>query len=158
MKENIDRSMIRNLVKEVISEVVAGEIQNVNTGQPKRKEETEDNVAVETVTIASDADLSQFVNYMLRLSRNTEAWLAVEAGQRIFRLGNVSRNMPKMVSNSHLEVKTEKIEKGLVNETRIAGLTKEGVGRLILSKSVVLTPLGRDKARDFNMVIEREKP
>jgi hypothetical protein len=113
---------------------------------------------METVTIASDADLSQFVNYMLRLSRNTEAWLAIEAGQRVFRLGSVSRNISKKDSDLSLEVKTEKIDQGLVNETRVAGMAKEGVGRLVLGKSVVLTPLGRDKARDLKMVIEREKP
>ena len=36
--------IIRNLVKEVISEVVAGEIQKADTGQSKEKEKTDKTV------------------------------------------------------------------------------------------------------------------
>ena len=40
---------------------------------------------------------------------------------------------------------------------RITTLAKEGVSHIMLGKSAVLTPLGRDKARQLNISVEREK-
>ena len=157
MKEAIDRTMIRNLVKEVISEVVKDQINKVKAGNKKGKAGDGDKVTVETITIASDADLSRFVNYLLDLSKDTEAWLALEEGERVFRLNEGSTRVQVHASQPVPERKTEKIDKGLVNENRITALVKKGIGHLVLGKSVVLTPLGRDKARDLNIFLEREK-
>ena len=157
MKEAIDRTMIRNLVKEVISEVVKDQIKKVKAGDLKGKAGNGDNVTVETIAIANDDDLSRFVHYLLKLSKNSEDWLALEEGQRVFRLKETVSAMQATLSPSTTGGKTEKIDRGLINENRIAALAKKGIGHIVLGKPVVVTPLGRDKARDLNIILERKK-
>jgi hypothetical protein len=154
MSDKIDRSLIRNLVREVISEVVAGE-EKAGPGQPKSSRAARKPV-VEEVTISSDADLSRFVKHLLALSKNTETWLAVEEGARKFRYKGGVTDVVKGATRSTPTGKVERVEKGVVSETRIVVLAKEGVSRIELGRSAVLTPLGRDKARHLNIIVERE--
>jgi len=137
----------------VISDVVAGEAK-AGPGQPKPSHAVRKPV-VEEVTISSDADLSRFVKHLLALSKNAETWLAVEEGAWKFRFKD---GAVKAATRSTPTGKAERIEKGVVSETRIAVLAKEGVSRIELGRSAVLTPLGRDKARQLNISVEREKP
>jgi hypothetical protein len=152
MSDILDRSLIRNLVREVISEVIAGEVQDGQTPPAKHKP------VVEEVKINNDDDLSRFVKHMLALSKNTESWLAVEEGAWQFRFKRGDGNAAQSVGRSTTSPgRTTRIDKGVVSETRITTLAKEGVSHILLDKSAVLTPLGRDKARQLNISVEREK-
>jgi hypothetical protein len=157
MSDKIDQSLIRNLVREVISEVIAGGV-TVRQGQDNLKAPpAARKLVVEEVTIASDADLSRFVKHLIALSKDTAAWLAVEEGTRMFRFKDGAIAPSNSGSQTTPAGKVERIEKDLLNEARVAALAKDGVSCIVLGRSAVLTPLGRDKARELNVLVEREK-
>ena len=156
MSENIDRSLIQNLVREVISEVIADKMPKEperiqsqppsNTGKP----------IVEEVTINNDDELNQFVKYLLALSKNEATWVAVEKGIWKFRLNRqISTDDNK--ANPGASRKTKQVEKGLLSENLITAFFKEGFNHIVMGKSVVFTPLGKEKARQLGILIEREK-
>ena len=91
------------------------------------------------------------------MAKDTEAWLAVEEGTRMFRFKEGAADPIHSGSQTTPAGKVERIEKGLLNEARVAALAKVGVSRIVLGRSAVLTPLGLDKARELNVLVERER-
>jgi hypothetical protein len=154
MTDTLDKSTLRGLVREVISEVVSDRVKRRKGAADDSGTTTNQGEAVvEEVSITSDADLADFVKRLLSLSKNTEAWLAIEDGQRTFRLKGGTGGQESVGES---EDKVERIDRGPVSEARIVALGRDGVTRLILGKSAVLTPLARDRARELKIYVQKE--
>ena len=166
MNMTTDRKLIQSLVREVIAEVIAGSVTRRSTSESDKPTTLLEASAlkpsrdpgkpiVEDVKINSNEDLSNFVGYLLALSKNEATWVAVEKGIWKFNLTQESGGYSVKNSLKTAPPKTTYIEKGVVSEKRIADLSKERVNSITLGKSAILTPLGREKARQSNITIER---
>jgi hypothetical protein len=115
------RGMVRDVLREVMAQRGAG--------------------GVESVRIASDADLTAFV------ARITEpaSLEAIRAGKLRFTLQQSAS--PTMVAGNTLD--------GVITEQKIDKHAAEG--KLVLAPGAVLTPLARDKARRLGLKIERRR-
>ncbi|MBT3226053.1 MAG: hypothetical protein HN580_21820 [Deltaproteobacteria bacterium] len=166
MSGNIDRTLIQNLVREVISEVVRGTVPNQQQrGEPKqvaskpvepKPPSYTGKPILDEVTITTDDELKRFVKYLLVLSKNEATWTAVEKGIWKFRLNTETQGAKDQVGTKAERI-TNHLEKGVVGENLINALSKDGINHLVLGKHVVLTPLGKEKARQVNIIIEKEK-
>lgn len=118
---------LRAMVREVLRDVVA---QRGNAPL----------AAVESVRIASDADLAAFVNRLM----DPAVQERLKAGKLCFTLGPVPATTS---AGSPLT--------GVVTEKTIDRVA--GSGTLILGPDAVLTPLARDRARQLKLKIERRR-
>ncbi|MUL82694.1 MULTISPECIES: hypothetical protein [unclassified Mycolicibacterium] len=100
----------------------------------------------ETVQLANDRDLDNFVRKLLRLFESPKTRADLKAGRLSFRLaGKASAAGPGAI---------HRIETGAVTERHIADLAG---GTLVLGRKAVLTPLAREKARTLGITIEKER-
>lgn len=99
----------------------------------------------ETVQLANDKDLNDFVRKLLRLFENPKTRADLKAGRLSFRLTR-SAQSARGGAVHH-------IESGAVTERQIAELAG---GTLVLGRKAVLTPLAREKARTLGITIEKE--
>jgi hypothetical protein len=158
MTDVLDKTTIRGLVREVISEIVTDRVKGHKgeTGD-SGKATSQAKAVVEEISIASDADLAVFVKHLLSLSKNTEAWLAIEEGDLTFQLkGEVPGGSGPHAARGASKEKLETIECGPVSEARMVALGRAGVTRLVLGRTAVLTPLARDRARELNIYVQKE--
>ena len=119
---------LRNLVREVLRESLAGRGVSPTRGTEK-------------VTLSTEADLQNFVQ---RLS-SPGVIEAVRGGHLRFTLGEASVAPAKMGD----------VLEGVISEQKIDVLA--GRGTLLLGLTAVLTPLARDKARKLGLKIERKR-
>jgi hypothetical protein len=109
-----------------------------------------DGVAVERVTLRSDADLDAFVRMLARRLENPLDRAAIVSGRLRFQLAATS-------AESGPAVPVLRIEKGAVTERAVKEAARAGA-RLVLSARAVLTPMARDRARSLGVDIEKESP
>jgi hypothetical protein len=99
---------------------------------------------IEHVTLATDADLDQFVRSLLARADTDGA--AIRAGRLRFSLGRPGPGGGGVL----------RIERGAVTERTVKDAAAAGA-RLVLAPGAVLTPLAREKARALGIEIERER-
>lgn len=125
---------LRQMVRDVLREVVAARGQAA-TGP-----------VVETVRIASDADLMAFARRVI------EAQAAVAAGALRFTLAGA----PSAALTATAAPATPgAVLQGVITETTVN--RHAGAGRLYLAPGAVVTPLARDRARQLNLKLERAR-
>ncbi|MFV8048115.1 hypothetical protein [Mycobacterium sp. 48b] len=100
----------------------------------------------ETVQLADDRDLDNFVRKLLRLFESPKTRADLKAGRLSFRLAGSTRSPGGGASH--------RIETGAVTERQIADMAG---GTLVLGRKAVLTPLAREKARTLGITIEKER-
>lgn len=100
----------------------------------------------ETVQLANDRDLDNFVRKLLRLFESPKTRADLKAGRLSFRLAGATRGAGGGASR--------RIESGAVTERHIADMAG---GTLVLGRKAVLTPLAREKARTLGITIEKER-
>jgi hypothetical protein len=134
----MDKNLIRNLIREVIAE----EVKAMKPGKLPA-------AASFPVRIAGDADLATFAKDVLRLADDPQVRTAILAGRHPFHLaGSAAPTTAAPSGQSH------RVDKGVVTEGVIAKLGKN-VSRLLLGPGVSITPLARDKAKARNISVER---
>jgi hypothetical protein len=148
---------LRALVREVVRDAVADladlpapvPTANAHNGfgavGPRNSEEK---TRVDTVRIATDADLDAFVRQLLRLFENPKSRADLRTGRLSFRLAN------PQTGGAHAA--THRIDKGAVTERQIVDIASAG-GTLTLGPKAVLTPLAREKARSLGVTITKER-
>lgn len=100
----------------------------------------------ETVHLANDRDLDNFVRKLLRLFEGPKTRADLKAGRLSFRLaGRPSAAGPGAI---------HRIDTGAVTERHIAELAG---GTVVLGRRAVLTPLAREKARTLGITIQKER-
>ena len=133
--------MTSEAVRAIIREVLAEELQRIRPRAEAREER---------VAIASDADLSAFVTRLLELAKDEQARRAIEEKRHVFRLAGGGPSAPPPMPAAQ----AARIEAGIVSERQIEALPP-GTTRVVLGKSVRLTPLARDRARARGITFER---
>ena len=137
--------MTSETVRAIIREVLAEELQRVRA-RPQAREER--------VSIASDADLALFVARLLDLARDADARRDIEEKRHVFRLAPTERGAAPAKPAAPQSRIEPRIEAGMVSERQIDALPP-GATRLVIGRSVRLTPLARDRARARGITVER---
>jgi hypothetical protein len=106
---------------------------------------------LETVTIDTDDDLTQFIRQLMSRLENPRERLAIRTGRFRFRLQHSPSPTPAAATGA-----VTRVEKGAVTERMIRAAATEGT-RLVLAPGAVLTPLAREQARARGVEIERER-
>jgi hypothetical protein len=118
-------NQLREMVRDILREVV-----------PPRQ-----GASVETVRIASDADLANFVQRVLAAQE------AVKSGRLHFTLASAPAAVPASAAGALLQ--------GVITEQIVD--RHASAGMLHLAADAVITPLGRDRARKLGLKIERRR-
>ena len=121
---------LRQMVRDVLREVVASRGQGAASA------------SVETVRIASDADLMAFARRVI------EAQAAITSGALRFTLAGSAAPAPAPVASGSALT-------GVITETTVNRHASSG--RLLLAPGAVVTPLARDRARQLNLKLERSR-
>jgi hypothetical protein len=143
---------IRSLIREVLGE----ELKRLKAERGAANPPPRPQVREEVVAIESDSDLAGFVARLLELTRDGQTRREISEGRYVFRLGPRSAGRTPGVNNSPAAPadRAHRIEAGMVTERQIDALPA-GTTRLVISKSVRLTPLARDRLRQRGVAIER---
>lgn len=148
----MNAEMVRSLIREVLAEELGRfKAERQPGGAPKPR------VREELVSIASDADLAGFVNRILELARDGQARREVEEGRHVFRLAPRGLAAPPVevaASPARPLPQVARIESGIVSERQINALPP-GTSQLLISGSVRLTPLARDRLKARGITVER---
>lgn len=113
--------------------------------QPTGPRAADGKIRTETVQLANDRDLDNFVRKLLRLFESPKTRADLKAGRLSFRLAGSARSSGGGAIH--------RIDTGAVTERQIAALAG---GTLVLGRKAVLTPLAREKARTLGIKIEKE--
>jgi hypothetical protein len=159
----LDRAELRALVRDVVREAVSG--LSAPPAPPPPSPPPAPTVAeqfgvvptgplaadgkrrTESVRLATDRDLDEFVRQLLRLFENPKTRSDLKAGRLTFRLAGTA---------SGARTSVQRIESGAVTERHIADMGASG-GTLVLGRRAILTPLAREKARALGITIEKER-
>ena len=150
-------AMTDNALASLIREVLAEELVRLRDDMVQQAPKEE------TVRIASDRDLQGFVQKLLALTTDPDTRRAVEDGRIMFRLAGAARSpascavapsvpgaMPATTSGDIVV-----IDHGFVSERQIDRMSRD-VKRVVLGRTVKLTPLARDRLRQRGVMIERK--
>jgi len=148
-------AVLASLIREVLAEELARLKPAARAAAP----------AEETVRVASDADLQAFARKVLALAADPAKRAAIEDGRLVFRLaGAGAAARPAAPATSAGPAATAMpapsadgivvIERGFVSERQIDRMSGD-VRRVVLGKTVKLTPLARDRLRKRGIAIER---
>lgn len=124
-------------------------VQPAAGGSLERSRSAAGGAVVEEVAIESDADLAAFTLRLLRLLENPRDRQALRSGRLRFALR--ARQAPADTSTPSLRIDKGAVTERLVDEAASAGR------RLVLGPRAVVTPMGRDRARQLGVLIEKEK-
>jgi len=142
------RRMVRALLKEALPETLK-DAPAANGPTLEAAIRAAANGGSVSVAIAGDADLDAFARAVA--SADAAPRDAIIQGRTRFRLA------PGKTGTAPAERRAVALEKGVINEIKIAELAKEA-DRLLVGPRVVLTPLARDKAREIGLEIVRTRP
>ena len=112
---------------------------------PEAKAAADDNVRVR---IASDDDLNAFAREIAKADEAKRA--AILSGQMRFTLARSG-------AGAEPRSGTHRLDKGVLTEAMVVEIGRAN-NRIIVGKSVAVTPLARDKAREVKLEIVRDKP
>ena len=144
--------MLRSLVREALRDALGGansasDIAKALSGgaAPGQKPAQ----VVETVSLATDAEVKSFVHRILDLAADGKTLSALRSGDLVFQLTEQAK------TSGAVNAGTTRVEKGAVTESTIRKAAESG-STLIVARKVVVTSLARDKARDLGVTIIRE--
>ena len=137
---------LRSIIREVLTE----ELAHLRSQTSRTVEEG--------VSINSNADLNQFVQRLLALSKDAATRADIENGRRVFTLSMptpaTTSSSPSNVASNQVAARAKLDNKGLITERDIAALP-EGTRQITVNKSARFTPLARDEFRRRGINLER---
>jgi hypothetical protein len=142
---------LRLLVREVLREVLPTSIKNMSAGKAPMETVAMAPAAGEFVSLKTEADLDLFVKRLARLCEEPIKRTELAEGVLRFRLTPIVSEIAPIESR-----KVIRIERGAVTERHVKQASEQGAV-LVLNRTAVLTPLGRDRARALGVEVEREK-
>lgn len=159
MDKQLDSEALRSLIRDVLRELVPAAVARARetTGpatvakpvaQPSGIVETR----FEEVGIADDAQLAAFVQRVLGLFDDPATREAVRTGRHAFRLARSGGD--GAIARNSGDAKAP-LDKGVLSESKVISLARAGQ-RIVIGKSVVVTPLAKDKARQLGVKLERK--
>ena len=153
-----ERSLVIEVVRDAVREFIAKSPAPGHASGPgggpgalgAGAAEVNGRVRVETVRIASDADLDAFARYLLGLYENPKSRQDVRAGRIRF------RSAPRHGDATASAIPVRRVEQGAVTERHVRAAADAGE-RIVAGRAAVVTPLARDRARALGISIERER-
>lgn len=148
MTTSVSVQDLREMVREILTEVIADEIQGRVTSAggaaslPHAKREC--------VTITSQADLDRAVRRILEAAQDPAGRSAIERGDLTFVLAAES---PARETGQAPVV--HRVEKGAVTERHVRNAAEAGA-IIVTARRVVITPLARDRSRSMGVVIRKD--
>ena len=110
----------------------------------------------ELVVLRTDADLDAFVQRLLRLAENPATRHHLRSGRRRFGLATgASASSDSAAPTSAPRTGLHRIERGALTERQVRQAAAAGE-QIIIARSVVITPLARDRARALGVEITKE--
>ena len=103
------------------------------------------------IAITHDGDLNSFARDLVAAAEQADLREAVKTGKVTFtlaRYGSAVHAAPARPAH--------RIDKGLVTEMMVTEIGRSA-NRIVVGKGVVVTPLGRDKARELKIEIVRDR-
>jgi hypothetical protein len=100
------------------------------------------------IAIAHDGGLNSFARELVAAAEHSDLCEAVKTGKVTFALARIG-------SAVHAQ-STHRLDKGLITETIVTEIGRSA-NRIVIGKGVVVTPLGRDKARELKIEIVRDR-
>lgn len=137
---------LRAMVREVLRETLGRRDQTKAVTEPK----------TEAVRIANDADLSAFVQRLVKLLDDPAEASGVRLGQRRFTLGAAATaHLVQEKAVAGPSAGSSIVLDGTVTEAKINKCA--GAGAVVVAGDAVITPLARDRARALGLKIERKR-
>ena len=142
---------LRSLVRDVLREVLPASIKN-KAAQVAAMETVEMSSSNhELVSLNTEGEVDAFVRRLARLCEDPIKRAELAEGVVRFRVAPIVSETPPTESR-----KVIRIERGAVTERHVKQASEQGAV-LLLNRTAVLTPLGRDRARALGVEVEREK-
>ena len=142
---------LRLLVRDVLREVLPASIKNKATESASKETVEMAPVDHELVSLNTEAELDAFVKRLARLCEDPIKRAELADGVVRFRIAPIVSEIAITESR-----KVIRIERGAVTERHVKQASEQGAV-LLLNRTAVLTPLGRDRARALGVEVEREK-
>lgn len=142
---------LRLLVRDVLREVLPASVKNKSTENAPMETVSLAPADNEFVSLKTEADLDTFVKRLARLCEDPIRRSELAEGVVRFRLAPIASEIATTEPR-----KVIRIERGAVTERHVKQASEQGAV-LLLNRTAVLTPLGRDRARALGVEVEREK-
>jgi hypothetical protein len=154
---NVSSEEIRRLVREVLKDALptiravpaaaGGLVQRLRAALAGNKRVD--------VTIAHDGDLNSFARDLVAAAEQPDLREAVKTGALTFALARAGKAVPATTAYATTQA-AHRVDKGLLTETMVTEIGR-GANRIVTGKGVVVTPLGRDRARELKIEIVRDR-
>jgi hypothetical protein len=149
MTQRIPPDLLRDMVREILKDVVESEVstrEGDTTGPGPEAGRWR-----ERVPIASQGDLDRAIRRVLVDAIDPQRRGAIERGDITFVLEQ-ARTPP--VTGAAIE-SVLRVDKGVVSERQVRAAA-EAASVIVAARGIVVTPLAKDKARALGVVIRRE--
>jgi hypothetical protein len=141
---------LREMVREILSEVIAEEVQGrVETGGRGAMLNV---TSRERVVIGTQADLDAAVRRIIDAAQDPQARAAIERGELAFELAALPSAPSKQASVVDV---VHRVDKGAVTERHVKAAAAAGAV-IVTAQRVVVTPLARDRSRSLGVIIRKD--
>lgn len=140
------REMVREILSEVIAEEVRGRVKNGDRAGMI-------NVASrERVVIGTQADLDAAVRRIIEAAQDSAGRAAIERGELTFVLAEqpIAPSTPASAADI-----VHRVDKGAVTERHVKAAAEAGAV-IVIAHRVVITPLARDRSRSLGVIIRKD--
>jgi hypothetical protein len=137
------REMVREILTEVIAEEIEGRIGSLDSAMISRAQDRE------RVTISSQADLDRAIRRVVEVAQDPAGRAAIERGDISFVLGSTPADAAVTSAAVH------RVDKGAVTERHVRAAAEAGAV-IVTARRVVITPLARDRSRSLGVVIRKD--
>lgn len=137
------REMVREILTEVIAEEIEGRIGSVDSARISRAQDRE------RVTICSQADLDRAIRRVVEAAQDPAGRAAIERGDITFVLDSTPAEAVGPSTAVH------RVDKGAVTERHVRAAAEAGAV-IFTARRVVITPLARDRSRSLGVVIRKD--
>jgi len=152
----IDREELRHLVRQALKETLGGEpgrIPAPDLVAEFRAALARSKPATVSVAVTGPGELEAFARAVLGAAADAELKAAITAGDIRF----VPAAKPASDGAPASAGAAASFDRGVLGETKLVELSRKG-HRITIGKTVVVTPLAREKARQLKVELVRQKP
>ena len=166
--------LLRSMVREVLRDVLPGIVEEKTVRRlggsgtptapaptpppasaPAPASRTASDSDRELVVLRTDADLDAFVQRLLRLAENPATRHHLRSGRRRFGVASGGVVSSAVVAPSPPRGGIHRLERGALTERHVRQAAAAGE-QIVIARSVVITPLARDRARALGVEITKE--
>lgn len=152
MSQQVPADLMRAVIREVLHEVIAGEV-GAAVAQA-RPTGTATAAGGEVVSITTQAELDAAIRRILADAIHPARRAALQSGKVRFVLGS-SADRPSAARPEAALPSSHRFERGALTERHVRAAAQAGVS-IVITGRVVVTPLAKDRARAMGVTIVKE--